>query len=491
MFLNFIEPSTELKYKKFFDRLCTRMTIPAIFLVTFTASARAATSFFRRDDDMLTQNKVLFTSFLVFLVALATFILYITAQILLVFFNFRDGSKQKKIANYIVYKAMRGELQSFIQLLSAIGPGLYMTAITIKGSCNNGFAASGHMSNCVSGVPHSKVPNDQILLTFLLPTCVYILAKGCNKSIGFLSWMISMGFVAGNIIYFKDWNVVWNIIYGWLFLVMMYEYERTMRIYYLKCEAAVDDDQIEFDMSRRRHLDQLEEEKHRHKRELENAELRRRREEADKELEQFRKVISLVALDLKTPLQAIFMDLEALREMTKQGVFIRTTGGEAGAGGRSSSIVSSVRGCVGTGVPTGITNNNNHTGGGSNTGGGAGSATAAATATATAGSGTTTPGIVVTGRRQSGGSVAGGGNGAGGGGKRDGLRTGRRRSSVHEITPHDVIASLFASFNFLHMAVNRCVSIFFLAKRQISLLPILCLVLFNLILFYCAMMMIE
>jgi hypothetical protein len=352
--------------------------IPIIFMVAVVGLARGAAFFFRRfNSSDVTASGI--ASLVAFVVGIALFFTYIVAQSILVYFSLGPLSKLRTAAEYIVYKMARGEMQGIIQVFSALGPGLYLTAMVLGEPCESEGSIS-QSAGCSFEVARGEVPQDQLFLTYLLPLCSLILAKGTSRWAALLSWIISMGFVIGNIAYLGDWYHSWDILYGFIIFVIMYEHERTSRNDFIKCELAVDDDHNKLEKSRRRAALQLLEEKHRHQRELETVELQRKREETEREIEQFRRVVAQVALDLKTPLQAIFMDLESLREMSRNGLLGRATEGS-----------------------------------------------------------------VITGRRGSDPNSSG----------RSSARTARRRSSAQDLGAHDVISSLFASCNFLHMAVNR------------------------------------
>ena len=125
-----------------------------------------------------------------------------------------------------------------LPLLVSTTTGLFLYARVRVGQCDN-LKDIWHTQSCNPVADCLSIPHDQVLLTYMTPLIFQLVMKGVRFRMIILSWAVSTMFITISIVFARAWPQVWTIFYSFLFLFVLIESERLMRISFLQNKIVV------------------------------------------------------------------------------------------------------------------------------------------------------------------------------------------------------------------------------------------------------------
>ena len=191
-----------------------------------------------------------------------------------------------------------------LPLLVSTTTGLFLYARVRVGQCDN-LKDIWHTQSCNPVADCLSIPHDQVLLTYMTPLIFQLVMKGVRFRMIILSWAVSTMFITISIVFARAWPQVWTIFYSFLFLFVLIESERLMRISFLQNKIVVhhESNRTALVETARQHARAIK--KSRYELHIVALQAEKDKHEIENERARLRSLIGNVAHDLKTPLQSI------------------------------------------------------------------------------------------------------------------------------------------------------------------------------------------
>ena len=150
--------------------------------------------------------------------------------------GYKPGSALYKLAHYVIAKS---DLENLLCLSVPIPFCLVMIGRVVRGACPPG-ADTWIEIFCNAEAASNALPQDLVLLAYLIPVGVSVTFKGVRKESIFTALLMTSSVVFGCIAYLRAWNQIWSMIIPTVKTFMVaYELERGKIEFFIQSRKAL------------------------------------------------------------------------------------------------------------------------------------------------------------------------------------------------------------------------------------------------------------
>jgi signal transduction histidine kinase len=202
-------------------------------------------------------------------------------------------------------------LDSLVLLLVTLQYGFVLYGRVAAGPCPPGTSI-WDTQTCNPVAESHSIPQDQVLLLYMVPVLVQICVKAVHLHALAAAWVIVAAFVVAALQCVDGWRQLWTLLYLVLVVFISFEYERHSRVTFLESKKASLAEKAKRIALEEAIEAELQMQQERHRAEMLSLAAAEDKRLADREREQLTALVGNVAHDLKTPLQSFRMDLDLL-----------------------------------------------------------------------------------------------------------------------------------------------------------------------------------
>jgi len=246
-----------------------------------------------------------------------TFLVFLYCEAMKRIFDHNSKSSFLKLSEWIESSSFGKHKENIISVVYSALAGIVLYARVCSGDCDH-IRTFWEVQSCNPGANCGMIPPDQVIICYATPVLAQLSLRAVSYPYSVLSWAITVSFVVVSILKVGSWNDFWLIPTSVIFLHIICEFERGFRSTFRLAKETVDIYRKQEKLQGELNLSALENERTLHDKTVLEIQSHK-----DKELStsigiQLRSLIGNVAHDLKTPLQAIGLGVEEIRERAFQ-----------------------------------------------------------------------------------------------------------------------------------------------------------------------------
>ena len=227
----------------------------------------------------------------------------------------------RRLLDFTIDIILQDEIESIMLFAFVLSFNLAVVAMVIVGECSTDAT---NLLSCNVLAKSNCPPISLVTIMFISPLALQIFIKNVRKCIWALSWFTSVITVVWSLHYLNGWEHYNLLLFGTIFGLLPYEYERIQVSSFLKTKhmLRIEKDKL-IDMEREHREKEailselnearLKEEKSRIDLEIIELAVKNEVKLKDAETAQLRSLLGNVAHDLKTPIHSVVMDVETLK----------------------------------------------------------------------------------------------------------------------------------------------------------------------------------
>jgi len=256
---------------------------------------------------------------ILFLIALGyiCFFVFLYCEAMKRMFDHDSKSSLLKFSEWIELSSFGKNKENIISVVYSVLSGLVLYARVCSGNCDH-INSFWETQSCNPGAICGMIPPDQVIVCYATPVLAQLSLRAVSYPYSLFSWAITVSFVVASIIKVGSWNDFWLIPSSFIFLHVICEFERGFRSTFRLAKETVDIYRQQEKLQCELNLAALENERTLHEKAVLQVQSQKDKELSETIGIQLRSLIGNVAHDLKTPLQAIGLGVEEIRERAYQ-----------------------------------------------------------------------------------------------------------------------------------------------------------------------------